>query len=760
MTRAERWLSALHRRRRVAIAGVVCAALGLGAMARTIRVDNSLDVWFVDGDPALAAYDAYRERFGNDEIVVIAAVAPDSAYAPAALERVRAASDRLAEHPLVRRVNSITRGLHVSGSAGAIDIEPLLGDGPVTPEEAERVRARVEADPAFRGVVIGRDERTTLILVEPRVVDDFDAVRSDLLADIRAIVDDTLRSGGATAHIGGLGVVYDGLNAASMRDSAVFVTLSYLVLLGGLWLLFGRWVWVAVGAAVATVTVVATLGIAGWAGRDLNMVTGALPTLLITVGLMDLVHLIDAGTGGGRRALAAMAVIAAPCAVNTVTDAIGFSALASAPLAAVRDLGWLAAAGLAVGLASVFAIGVPAVVRFGGAAPRRAGGDIVARATAALYRVARDRRGAVLAGTLAVFAISAAGIARLDVDTYTIGFLDEDHPVRRDHAAIERHFGPYVPLELEVDARADGGVVRPELLRALDRAERAVEAHPAVSRVTGLPEIVKRVHQVYMDGDPTAYAIPGDARVVAEELLTYSFSADGRDTLDALVDPPQRRTHITARTGLPTARGIAAIVRDAEAAARGALGDRADVRAAGYLPLYVRIIQYITETQLRSFALCLVAVALVLVALLRSVKLGVVALVPNLLPALMTLGLMGYCGIRLDVATVLIASIAIGIAVNDTCHILFRYRHERRQPGATPTSAVEATMRHAGHAVVATSVLLIAGFSVLAFASVQSLAYFGVLTAATVAFALVADLLVTPALLLAVDADATTRNAR
>jgi hypothetical protein len=754
LTWAARLVASLRDRRWLWMSLALAGAIALAAGARHIRVDNSLEVWFLEDDPALVAYERYKQQFGNDEIVIVAAVAPDSAYAPAALERVRAACDRIEAHPKIRRVNSITHGLHVSGAAGAIEIEPLLGAGPVTTEAAAALRARVEADPAFSGVVMGKDERVTLILVEPQTLADIDAERPGLLADIRAIADATLRQGGGAAHLGGIGVVYEGLNEASLRDSAVFVTLSYLVLLCGLWVLFRRFVWVVVGAFIVTVPIAAMLGVAGLAGRDMNMVTAVLPTLIMTIGILDLIHLIDAYEGR-ETLVASLAIVIVPCVVNSVTDAAGFVSLASAPMSAIRDLGWLASVGIAFLLVSVLVFGIPAIARFGGAgaqegdARRRAGGELTQRVVMRLFAVARDHRGKVLAATLALFALSGWGIARIDVDTYTIGFLSEDHRVRRDHDAIERSFGPYIPLELEVSAPRDEGLKDPDTLRAIDRMERAFEAHPAVSRATGLPEIVKRVNQIYEDEAPEAYAIPGDRRVIAEELLTYGFSTDGRDNLDALVDERYRTTHVTARTGLPTARGIEATIADLGAAGRAELGDAAKVEAAGYLPLYVRIIQHITDTQIRSFAVCIAVVALVIVVLLRSLTLGFIALVPNLLPALMTLGLMGFAGIRLDVATVLIASIAIGIAVNDTCHILFRYQHELRQPGADPERAIEAMMVHTGRPVVASSLLLIAGFSVLMFASVKSISYFGLLTSVTVASALVADLVVTPALVLA-----------
>jgi predicted RND superfamily exporter protein len=755
-TWAERVVDLLHRRARWLIPLTLLAAFGLGVGARTIKVDNSLEVWFVEGDPALVAYDEYKQAFGNDETIVVAAVAPEGIYTPAALERIRTASKRLEAHPKVRRVTSIALGLHVSGSEGAVDVDPLLGDDPITQQDADDLRKKLAANPFFRGTIVGDSDTITLILVDPKSSPDFERERAGILKDVRAIADQELARDGGATHLGGIGVVYEGLNQASLRDSGIFVTLSYIIIFFGLWLLFRRWIWVAVGVLVVTAANVATLGIAGFAGRDMNMVTAVLPTLIMTIGILDLVHLVDSyeEEGAGKRRLATvMALVVVPCIFNTFTDVIGFASLVSAEMSAVRDLGWLASVGLVLLLVIILVVAIPAVARFGGRgakakAPTEESGWL-RRMILFLLGLATHRRLAVYAAALALAAASAVGITRLDVDTYTIGFLDEDNPVRRDHDAIEARFGRYIPLEMRVTTPAENGLKDPAVLRQLDDMERAFEKVPDVARATGLPEVVKRVNQVWSEERPGTYAIPAEQGIVAEQLLTYSFDTDGRDHLDDLVTTADyRTTHVTSRTGLPSARGIKRIIDDLQAAGDASVKAPVTVEPAGYLPLYVRIIQHITNTQVRSFLLAFGMVALIMIILLRSVRLGLLSMIPNVLPAAMTLGLMGFLEIRLDVATVLIAAIAMGISVNDTSHIMFRFKHELAATPADAEGAVRRMMLGTGRPVIAASLILTAGFAVLLFASVKSVYYFGVLSAATTISALFADLILTPALLL------------
>lgn len=774
----------IHRKRWYLMGAVLVGALGLGSFARTVGIDNSLEVWFIEGDEALIAYDEYKATFGNDELIIVAATDETSVYAPAALERIRAASLRIEAHPKVRRVTSLALGVFAEAVAaepleddelfeeeeegyvdegGDIDVRSLLPkDDPITAEMAADLRRKISDDPIFRGTIVGDHDTMSLILVEPKTFDDFDAERPEILRDIKKIVAEELMVGGGGAHLGGIGVVYEGLNAASMRDTTVFTSLSYLIVMLGLWFLYRRVIWVVVGMGVVTLAVFGTLGIAGLAGRDLNMVTGVLPTLIMTIGILDLIHLIDAYEEGHREGIprsriltTSVAVVVVPCIFNSITDSIGFMALSSAKMAAIRDLGWLAAVGLLMLMVSILVFAIPALHRFGGRGaktdtPRRSE-RVLRRVTTWCHVVATRHRGVVLAATVGLFAVAGLGVTKIDVDTYSAGFLPEDHEVRTDQAAIEEQFGPFIPLEFTVKTKDDNGLKQPVVLREIDAMSRAFEAHREVSRATGLPEIVKRSNQVW-DGDkPESYAIPDNDKVIAELLLTYSFTTEGRDNLEAVVDTTSHRiTHVTARSGLPSAKAIERTLNELQKIADDTTSDAVEVAPAGYLPLYVRIMKHVTEAQITSFAIAFILVTLVMMILLRSVKLGLIAMIPNILPAALTLGFMGFAGINLDVATVLIAAIAIGISVNDTSHIMFRFKHELKQTPADPEGAVERMLHGAGRPVVASSLILVAGFSVLLFATVKSVSYFGMLTSATILCALLADLIITPALLLTV----------
>lgn len=753
-----RWATALvgaiARRPRWFIAAVLAVALAAGLFAgRWFRADNSARVWLLDDDPALVAYDDFLAQFGNDEVVLIAVGVKDSVYTPETLEAIRRASDRIDAHPDIRWVGSITASTHIEGDAIEIRVEPLVpNDDPIDDAVAAATRRKVESDPNLRSTLVSDDEKVTLIAAQFASLDKVMGRRPQILDDLREIVRQELEGGEREVHVGGIGVIYDAINRAVLRDTRVFISLSYLLILVGLWVLFRRLAWVLLALGIIVVATVATAGLFGALDRKLNMVTSIVPTLILTVGVLDLVHLISAREESPGDVQGALSAVAVPCVFNTVTDMIGFLVLVSAPMAGVRDFGLLAALGLGFLLTATLVFAVPALLAdarrrgAGQAGPKRARGPTLAIVERA-GRLAAAHRWWVIGLGAAIMGLSAVGASRLVVDTYNLEFLAADHPTRQSHEYIEERFGYYIPLEMTVTGGAEGALKEPETLRRLARAERAVEALPAVDRVTGLPEVITRLNEVVMDGDPAERRIPDTRPAVAQELLLYEGDPDA--SIDRLADPSFSLGRVTGRVQMTTARGIKAIIEDVEAAAGDELSGPETLKVAGYLSLYVEIIDNITSAQVRSFGLAFVLVALVLMALLRSVRLGLIAMVPNLLPALLTLGLMGALGIRLDVGTVLVASIAIGISVNDTSHMMFRYAAELRAWPGDARRALDRTLAVTGRAVFSSSIILMAGFGVLGFASTNSIRVFGTLSAATVAFALIADLLLTPALLLA-----------
>ena len=727
-------------------------AIGGGVLATSVGVDNSLETWFVEGDPTLESYRAFQADFGNDEVAVVALHDPRGVFRPPFLEHLTAVTDGLEAIDGVRRAISLSSVGNIRSDAWTIEVSPLMEEVPADPAGMAAFRDEVMADPLLRGRLVSDDGKTALILAQMDQADDMDVRRDTILTAVQELLDSQLAGSGIEVHTAGLGVVYNAINRISTRDSTVFMSLCYLLVVVVLALLFRRLGPVVLALTIVLVTMLVVMGLYGAAGLDINMITMVLPTIVVIVGVADAIHLLfhqaeHGGHGANRRATQrSIAFILKPCLLTSVTTAVGFAALMTARTEVIRQLGVFAAIG--VMLAFVVTIAASAALlhwpRF---APRAAAVEDwwLSRALARLCRASMAHRGAVLGLAGVLILLGGYGVSRVEVDTFSIGFLKKSHPTRADSDRIEERFGYYVPLEFIVEAGGPDGVRDPEFLGRLDRWQRAMEADPRVSWTAGLPDVVKRLNQVLIDDDPVHFTVPETPEALEQALLLYESDPD--NDMIHLTDASNRRARITAGVQMTTAQGFIAVIDDMQALADDTLGSAGTARPSGYLPLYCQIIDYVVESQISSFTLAFAVIFALMIIVFRSVKLGALSVMPNMFPIFLTLGVMGLVGIHLDLATVTIAAVVIGIVVDDTIHFLYRYRVELSAAAGDHERAAERTCATAGAAMTSTTMILTAGFLTLTLAGVKSVIYFGLLTSIAMVAGLLGDLIILPALL-------------
>jgi uncharacterized protein len=682
--------------------------------AATIRTDNSLAVWFVADDPAVASFHAFLDEFGSDEAVVVAYRAPGPPDAAEwALQRV--AAERVAGVDGVERVLS---GAVLADLPGVVGPDPLRSLGLLAGEDVLSFVAWLEARP------------------------DLDAERGRVLDAIDAALAATLGAAGRDYRLAGTGVLYEGLNRQTERDAAVFLGLAIGVMAILLRLVLGRWRAVAVALAAPLLATVATVGLVGWTGRSMNVVLATLPALILVIGVADAVHIFieyyrqrrarPAGTMAERRALAVDVVgrMAVPCLFTSVTTGLALLALLSSRMAVVQELGAFAAVGVMLVWALVVLSTALALAYLDIPPPRVAFGVRLASPLARLASWVRRRRPQVMVGSAAVGVLMLLGVARITVDTHTIGLLPPGHRVVEDSDWIEQNLGHYMPLEFVVEVDS-GSVLRPDVLGRIRVWQAVAALRPEVDRTLGAIELLG------LAGDPLA----GEA--AAESAAAALASATG-DDLRGYVSADRRRARVTAFVPMGTAREFATTAAALEAEGTDVLGGVARVTATGYLPLYVRIIDYTVSSAVLGLVLAFGAVFLVLALLFRTPRSVLAAIPPNLLAVATVFGALGWLGIPLDIATATVGAIVLGIGVDDTVHYLHRWRVAR--DGGDPDPATAAILE-AGPGMVLSSAVLVLGLGVLLAAGSLSIVYFGILITLALGAALVADLVLLPALL-------------
>ncbi len=368
--------------------------------------------------------------------------------------------------------------------------------------------------------------------------------------------------------------------------------------------------------------------------------------------------------------------------------------------------------------------------------PRVAATGPLQRAVDKLADIGLRKRELVLGLTGVATLAAALGVSRIEVDTYSIDFLLPDHPVRVDSEHLEQALGPYTPLEFVVEA--EGQALSPQVLQAVDDWQRASHSDPEVGWSRSVVDVVKKLEQVLGGGEAV---VPDQAERIDQALLVYGTGSDS--DLDDLVDGSDQ-LRVTFGITMQSARGIADTVERLQELHQ--LPPGVTVRPAGYLPLYTRMMDYIVRSQITSFGLAFGVIFALIALLFRSIRLAALAVPANLLPVLVTLGAMGLLGVRLDVATVTIAAVVLGLVVDDTVQFLYRLRHELQRSPDDPDAGVRAAVGSVGRSLAITTVVLCLGFSVLGLAQIKSVIWFGLLISLAMGTALIADLLVLPAL--------------
>jgi predicted RND superfamily exporter protein len=491
--------------------------------------------------------------------------------------------------------------------------------------------------------------------------------------------------------------------------------------------------------------------------RPLTVLTTLLAPTLIAIGSTYGVHVLsryeaELRQGGELRdaVLRCLRNMVAPVTISGVTTSVGFAALLITDVPAVFELGSFSVLGvLSLTLLSLTALPA-ALVAFPRLSAPRAGDPPLARILGrgldavldALARLATRSPGAVLAGWLAVTAVAAWAIPRIEIDTDYLSYFDERSEIRSDFEAVNRLLSGAVPIYVVLSGSAPGAFREPEALRAMERIQRRLDDTPGVSRTVSMVDFVRVLHRVVSDDDPAAERIP-DTRSAVADLVFMIPKSD----LSRFTNVNQSRANILVRTGEVGSAAIRGLVsRIEEIVADEPMPAGISTAITGNAVLLGRSADAIAASQPRSVGAAAIAILLLMSWVLRSVRLGLVAMIPNAIPIVLFFGGLGWGVASLSLPTSLIASIALGIAVDATAHYLVRYRAERLL-GASPSEAVFRSNRGVGRPIALASITLVLGFAVVALSGFATLREFGLLSAATMLVCAATDLLLLPAVL-------------
>ena len=758
----DRFAAGVVERRWLVLILATVVMLGASGGVPGIGVTNDHRVLFDEHDPELLTLEALDATYTESNNALIAiAPASGTVFTPEMLGLVEELTEAAWTVPYATRVDSLTNYSHSEADGDDLIVAPLVQGADLLDEAGvRRIEDIATGSVELAGRLVSRDGRVAAVNVNFALPEETDAAVLEITDHLRALLDerraDLAEREGVDAEFYLTGeVLMNRAFADATRDDLEQLTPVVFLVIVVVTVLLLRSLIAAVAVVVLLMfSINTTMGLAGWAGAVFNPVNAGVPIIVLTIAVADSIHIVTTTLAGLRQGLArneaiveSLRVNAHPVFLTSVTTAIAFLTLNASESPPFHVLGNLVAFGVMAAFAYSMTV-LPAVLSL---LPLRA--PKTPRGGAFFDNLADfvTRRRYVLLWTVGLgVAVLATGTWRIEFTDNWTRYFDDRYEFRRDTDFVIDHLTGLESWEYSMDSGQEYGITDPKYLRQVDAFAEWLRQQPEVAYVQAFPDVMRRLNRNMHGDDPAYDRLPDDAELASQYLLLYELSLPfGRDLNDR-IDVAKSATRVTAAAG----GGLtSAQQREFDERAQAWLQENAPelaTAATGFTMTFAHLSERNLESMLRATIIAMGGISLVLIFVLRSLRVGLLSLVPNYLPAAMTFGLWGYVVGQVGLAGSVMTAVAFGIIVDDTTHFLTKYQRARRT-GADAAEAVRSAFHATGRALWTTTAVLAAGFLVFASSGFEVSFALGTMVAITVVFALLADFLLLPPLLMVLD---------
>jgi predicted RND superfamily exporter protein len=747
----------------------------------SITIDTSTEGFLHKNDPALLRYEAFKEQFGQDERIMLVVQTKDI-FDLAFLERLKELHKELETTvPHLNDITSLINARNTRGEKERLIVEDLFEQWPQDEKELAAIKEIAIHSEMYKNLLLNETLTLTTLILEPTAYENVAAddllagfdeeevsseEKAEFLSDVsksemvRAAeeIAKTFTQEGFEVFIAGSLAVNDYNKRSVQKDMQKFVKLVLLIMAVFLFVVFRRLSAVLLPIFVVLLSLLSTMGLMALSSTPITIPTQILPSFLLAVGIGATVHLLaiffkefNRHDAKERAIVYALGHSGLPIVMTSLTTAAGLLSFSTAEISPIADLGLFAATGVMIALLNTLVLmpAIMAVLPFKAAQPKHL--DKSQKMDAFLKGIADlSFNHAKLIVSLSVLVVLLFVYFAKDISFHhdPLSWQPDDSPVKIATSLVDRELKGSVTMEVIIDTKKENGLYSSELLERIDTIRKKAEAieneNYFVGKGWSVVEVLKEIHRALHENRQEFYAITDNDALIPQEFLLFENS--GSDDLEDLVDSRFSQARLTFKLPWMEAGRYEELSQELTGLIKEELGSEIEVTITGMVPLFQRTLVAAMNSMAISYVIAFALIAVMMILLLGSVKTGLVSMVPNVLPVVMTLGFMSMVDMPLDMFTMLIGAIIIGLSVDDTVHFFHnfsRYRHE----GHSLQSAVEETMVGTGRAMVATTIVLALGFYVYMFASLSNLVHFGILTGGAIIIALISDIILAPALL-------------
>ena len=729
---------------------------------RKVSMSYKLAQLLPKSDQAFIDYENFKNKYGQDGSMVIIAVKSKDFWKKEKFDQFLAFNNNIKSLEGIENVASLKNAVILHKDDSLMQFVPvnLISKESLSAKQIDSIRIELYKQPLYNKLLYNSSENTYLVLatLDKEVLNS--PKRIALVEQMEKIIEQYSVEAGVETHISGLPYIRTVNVKMGQKEISLFIGLAALVTAIVLILIFRSFWEVVVPLAMVGVAVIWAQGTIGLMGYQITILTGLVPPLLIVIGVPNSIYIInkyhrEIALHNGDKTKALIHVIdraGSAVFMANLTTAIGFGTFIFTNSEILKEFGYVASLNVLL-LFMLSVLLIPILFSYLPAPSIKSRAHLDKKFSHALVRIfillSQYYRKYVFMGAAAVLIFALYGITKIEVKGSIVDDMPEGNKALADLRFFEKVYGGVMPLEILIDTKREKAVVRDQKLwKKIDEFQEYVNNQTIYSRPLSIVELYKTANQAFYNGDPSAFEVP--SRLDAPFIIDYVKGDTGQDSLlNSMTDSSKSVARISIQMKNLTTLEVAEAKKDLEEKLYEIFDKEVyDITITGASISYMYGTNYLIKNLFQSLFLAVILIALFMGILLKNVRIVIMSLVPNIIPALLTAGLMGYFGIPIKPSTVLVFSIAFGISVDDTIHFLTRFKQELKAYKGNIRSAVVKAIRETTMSMVYTSVVLFFGFSVFSASNFGGTKALGMLVSLTLLSAMITNLVLLPSLLM------------
>lgn len=703
---------------------VILLTVFFGYHARKVEMTTNIKDFFPSDNPQVKTYEKIEDTFGAAEYIMIA-ISDQDVFKKSTFDKIEKMSTELSELDGVASIKSLTTIDQIKASDLGLEITKLIDEIPQDQEKLKQLKEEVTSDPMYGGLIVSKDGSSALNIIEVEP----DANSVELANKVISVVDKY--KGPESIHITGTPVLNEVLSTFMKSDLQKLLPIVLLIIGFILFLFFRTIKGVLLPFTTVIISVVWTLGLMGYLGKQLSPLNAVMPVLLISLGNAYGIYILNRhrqemknNISTDRAIRNTLTTVGISVLMAGGTTIAGFASNIFSDITLMKDFGIYTSFGVAVALIVSITF-IPAVLSLLNAKIKKKRDNnkkgLMDRFAHLLADFTLSKAKFIIIGSIILVVLVGLGISQLETDSNFFNFFDENSEPKIAYNLVKEKFSGSESLEVVVE----GDIQNADVLKSISNFQDDLKQNEAVGKITSIANIIKRTNKVMNDNNQDYHIIPDDSNLISQYLLLIEMNDSGYLKDFVTLDYQQARIQILVSD--TSTRAVDQLMSDVETYAENNFSELdLETTVSGMIVLIETLSDMIIEGQVKGLIFALIAVFIIVLSLLRSFQGSILSVLLISLVILINFGVMGYFGIPLDIVTVLISSIGVGVGIDYSIHILSRYQEERGK-GNNVRTALHTAITGIGTSIISNAGAVISGFIILVISSFPPFRYFGIL---------------------------------